>query len=91
MVSAPQKNPPVRDRIVTVNAMFCNAKGERRLFVNTNVCKNLTDNLNEQAYDDAGNPRKDNNVDHLLDALGYCIFRKFALSAAKTSVVRMRF
>lgn len=90
-VNAPSKNPPVKDRILTVNSMFCNAKDVRRLFINTDVCKNLTNNLNEQAYDDAGNPRKANNVDHLLDALGYVIHRKFGITAAKTTVMRMKF
>ena len=71
--------------------MFCNAKGIRRLFVNTSVCKHLTNNLNEQAYDDSGNPRKANNVDHMLDALGYVIHRKFGLTSAKTTVMRMKF
>lgn len=90
-VNAPTKNPPVKDRILTVNSMFCNAKGIRRLFVNTSVCKHLTNNLNEQAYDDSGNPRKANNVDHMLDALGYVIHRKFGLTSAKTTVMRMKF
>jgi len=90
-VNAPSKNPPVKDRILTVNSMFCNAKDIRRLFVNTTVCRNLTDNLNEQAYDESGNPRKTNNVDHLLDALGYVIHRKFGITAAKTTIMRMKF
>ena len=90
-VNAPMKNPPVRDRIVTVNTMFCNSKGERRLKINTNVCKNLVDNLNEQAYDENGNPRKTNNVDHMLDALGYVIHRKFAVSKPTGVTTRMRF
>ena len=90
-VNAPTKNPPVRDRIVTVNTMFCNAKGERKLKVNTDLCPNLVDNLNEQAYDDNGNPRKANNVDHQLDALGYVIHRRFGVSRASARVSRMSF
>lgn len=90
-INAPMKNPPVRDRIVTVNTLFCNSKGERRLKVNTNICKNLTDNLNEQAYDDNGNPRKSNNVDHMLDALGYVCHRKFAVARPTGVTTRMRF
>ena len=90
-VSAPTKNPPVRDRIVSVNAMFCNAQNVRRLFVNTDKCPTLTSNLNEQAYDENGNPRKANNVDHNLDALGYVIHRQYGISRAKASVTRMKF
>ena len=44
--------------------MFCNAQKVRRLFVNSDKCPTLTANLNEQAYDENGNPRKANNVDH---------------------------
>lgn len=90
-VSAPTKNPPVRDRIVSVNAMFCNAQKVRRLFVNSDKCPTLTSNLNEQAYDENGNPRKANNVDHSLDALGYVIHRQYGISRAKASVTRMKF
>lgn len=90
-VNAPLKNPPVRDRIVSVNTMFCNSKGERKLMINTEMCPVLTSNLNEQAYDDNGNPRKSNNVDHMPDALGYLVHRKFAVSksAAKVSTFRL--
>lgn len=85
-VNAPLKNPPVRDRIVTVNTMFCNSRGERKLKVNTIKCPNITSNLNEQAYDDNGNPKKANNVDHLPDALGYLIHRRYAISKPKGKV-----
>ena len=90
-INAPMKNPPVRDRIVSVNTLFCNSKGERRLLINTDECPVLTSNLNEQAYDDNGNPKKTNNVDHMPDALGYLVHRKFAVSrpASKISTFRL--
>jgi hypothetical protein len=31
-------NPPVKDRINSVNAMFCNGNGERRYKVNVTRC-----------------------------------------------------
>jgi len=89
-INAPAKNGAVKDRIIAVNTMFCNSVGARRLFINTNVCKELVDNLNEQAYDDNGNPRKSNNVDHLLDALGYLVYRKYGLSRASGKVKTFR-
>jgi PBSX family phage terminase large subunit len=89
-VSAAKKNPPVKDRILTANTMFCNSKGERKLFVNSSKCPNLVDNLNEQAYDDNGNPRKANNVDHLVDALGYVCFRLFGISRGASKVTRFK-
>ena len=89
-INAPLKNGAVKDRIIAVNTMFCNSIGSRRLFINTNVCKELVDNLNEQAYDDNGNPRKANNVDHMLDALGYLIVRKYGVNKATTKVKTFR-
>ena len=90
-VNAPLKNPPVKDRIMSTNALFCNMKEERRLFVNTAMCPKLTDALNEQAYDDSGNPRKANNVDHPNDAVSYLATRLFGLNAPRTKIRRMTF
>lgn len=90
-ISAAKKNPPVKDRILAVNTMFRNAKDVRRLYVNTDNCPDLCDNLNEQAYDDNGNPLKTNNVDHMLDALGYVVYRLFGISRGRSAVTRMRF
>ncbi len=90
-ISAPKKNPAVKDRILSVNTMFRNSKGQQKLFINTKNCKNLVDNLNEQAYDDKGNPMKANNVDHMLDALGYVVHRLFGINRGKSSVRRMSF
>jgi hypothetical protein len=89
-INAPAKNGAVKDRIIAVNTMFCNSIGTRRLFINTNVCKELVDNLNEQAYDDNGNPRKANNVDHMLDAIGYLVYRKYGLNKASSKVKTFR-
>lgn len=84
----PRKNPPIKDRILAVNTMFCNSLGERRLFINPNTCSNLVDNLNEQAYDEHGNPVKSHNVDHIIDALGYVIHKEFAINKPRTSITR---
>ena len=81
---------PIWDRIVSVNTAFCNSKNERKLYVNTSRCPTLTSNLNEQAYDDNGNPRKSNNVDHMLDALGYFVHRKFAVSMPVSKVAKFK-
>ena len=90
MVSAPKKNPPVRNRIVGVNTMLCNANGHRRLLINSNTCPTLMDNLLEQAYDKIGNPVKTNNVDHMIDALGYLCHRLFGVDRPSSKVSRFR-
>lgn len=89
-VKAPKKNPPVRQRVVTVNTMLCNARDERRLFINRRACPELSTNLAIQAYDDYGQPQKTHNVDHLPDALGYVVERRYGVSAPKAGVRRFR-
>ena len=89
-VNAPKKNPPVRNRIVSVNSMLCNAKGQRHLLINKHTCPGLIDDLLEQAYDKNGNPMKSNNVDHSLDALGYIVNRLYGVARATSRVSRFR-
>ncbi len=89
-VSAPKKNPPVRERVVTVNTLFLNAKGERSLFINVSRCPNLTEQLEKQVYDDNSVPVKDNNEDP-LDALGYLCNRAAGLARPTSAVTKMRF
>lgn len=79
-VLAPSRNPSIRDRVVSVNAMLCNAKGERRLLVNAEKCPKLVEDLEKQVYDDNGMPEKgdgENGHDHRPDALGYFIHAKY--------------
>ena len=79
IVSAPAGNPPVRDRVNSMNAMFCNARGERRYFVNDDKCPTYTENLEQQAYDESGEPDKKSGKDHTNDAGGYFIHRDYPL------------
>lgn len=73
-------NPSVRDRINSMNAMFCNAKGERRYYVNDYLCPNYSSCLEEQCYDDNGQPDKKNNIDHLPDGGGYFITKNYGIN-----------
>ncbi len=88
-INAPKKNPPVRERVVSVQAMFCNAEGERNLFVNQKKCPHLVEQLEFQAYDDNSVPIKDGSED-ILDALGYAINRLWGLAKPRAGVARMR-
>ena len=90
-VSAPKKNPPVRNRIVSMNSAFCNALGQRHLLINQRTCPNLSSNLLEQAYDKNGNPMKTNNVDHLPDALGYLAYKVMGVDRPRAVIARKRF
>ena len=72
-------NPPVKDRINSMNAMFLNSDGQRRYLVNTDKCKRYTECLEEQAWTDNGEPDKSSDNDHPNDAAGYFIVKEFPI------------
>jgi hypothetical protein len=72
-------NPAVGDRVNSMNAMFLNAKGERRYLVNTHLCPVYTECLEKQAKLPNGEPDKSGGVDHPLDAAGYFIYWHYPL------------
>lgn len=76
-------NPPVGDRVNSMNVMFHNALGERRYHVNTKTCPTYTKCLERQAWVD-GEPDKTNDLDHPLDAGGYFIHFNFPVQGKAT-------
>ena len=93
IVRVPSANPRIRARVVSVNSMLCNAKGQRRLKINPLGCPKLVEALEKQAYDANGMPDKTTGFDHPPDALGYFIHSRFpavASARAPTSVERPR-
>lgn len=85
-ISAPPANPPVRDRINAMNAAFCNAKGERFYRVNSEMCPTFVECLEQQVYDDNGQPDKKSDLDHAPDAAGYFIHRDYPLQRPVTKL-----
>lgn len=73
-------NPRVKDRVLSVNAMLCNGKEERRYFINEFYCPLYADALEQQAYDENGEPDKKKGTDHPNDAAGYFIHKKHAVA-----------
>lgn len=71
-------NPMVRDRVLAVNAMFLNGEGVRRLKVNTDKCPVTTQVLEQQAYNEHGEPSKDGTEDP-ADAFGYFVVHRFPI------------
>ena len=74
-IQVQRSNPFIRDRVLSLNTMILNAKGERQLFVHPS-CKLMIRGLEQQAYDQATQqPQKgDGGEDDLsgqMDALGY--------------------
>jgi hypothetical protein len=72
-------NPPVKDRINSMNAMFCNGNGERRYKVNVARCPVYTDSLEQQVWAANGEPDKSADNDHPNDAGGYFIVKQFPI------------
>jgi hypothetical protein len=73
VIKAPRKNPPVKDRINSVNAAFENALGENRLTI-YDKCRKLIECLEKQTYKgDTRQPDKHSGTDHMNDALGYLV------------------
>lgn len=70
-------NPPVKDRIISVNRMICDTTGRRRLFVSEARCPTFVECLEQQIYDPkTGQPDKKSGKDHMNDAGGYpVVFR----------------
>ncbi|NMZ09378.1 terminase [Pseudomonas proteolytica] len=83
MVMVNPSNPMVRDRVLAVNAMFLNIDHKRRYLVNTDNCPVTTQVLEQQAYDDHGQPNKDGTEDP-VDALGYFIVQRFPIAGSYT-------
>jgi hypothetical protein len=72
------RNPFVKDRVLSVNAMI-NNQGQRRYFVNAQYCPSLAESLEKQSYDKNGEPDKKSGFDHVVDATGYFIAYKYPL------------
>lgn len=78
-VIAPAANPPVKDRINSMNAMFSNAQGVRRYRVNADKCPTYADCLEQQVWAATGEPDKTQDNDHPNDAAGYFIHKEFPI------------
>lgn len=86
------KNPAERDRINSVNAMICNSKGARRVFVNPNRCKNLIRDCEQVSFKEGSvqiDKKKDLQLTHISDAAGYYIEKEFGLNKGRIAGLRI--
>ncbi len=86
IVCAPAANPPVKDRVNAMNAMFLNAEGRRRYLVNVEMCPTYADALEQQAWRSSGEPDKASGHDHPNDASGYFIHHDYPIVRPTTTV-----
>lgn len=78
-VKSPNRNPPVKDRIASVNSAFKSSNGQIKLYIN-NTTKRLIECVEKQTYKgDTRVPDKDSGYDHLVDALGYMTVYHFPI------------
>lgn len=77
-------NPPIKDRVTSSNAAFCNAQKIRKVFVDTVKCPVFAEALIQQAYDKNGLPEKGAlKNDDITDAGTYPISYHFPLRPNK--------
>lgn len=83
LVKVNQKNPAIKERVMSANAMFCNGFGERRYKINPDTCPVYVDALNHQVNDDDGLPVKDGKLDNITDAGTYPIVKLFPIKSCR--------
>ena len=69
-------NPPIRDRVNSVQRLFEDGRGNIRLKIHSSA-KKLIECLELQSYTEKGAPDKEAGYDHMVDALGYICWRLF--------------
>lgn len=88
----PLANPAERDRVNAVNGLICNSKGERRFFANPKKCPKLVSDLEQVAFKDGTtqiDDKKNLDLTHPSDAVGYQIEKEFSLNRWKTEGLKI--
>lgn len=85
-VHYPRKNPRIANRFSVTNSAFCNAEGNRRLYVHPR-CTHLIRDLTSRAYKPGSNEPDDyGDIGHISDAIGYACWKIFPLHVIRKSV-----
>lgn len=83
-VAVDPTNPAVRDRVLAMNRQF-----EQGYLVNVEECPTYAEGLEQQAYNDKGEPDKTGGFDHSNDAGGYFICQRYPIPARAVQRIRM--
>lgn len=78
-IEYPAKNPFLRDRFNSVNALTKNSKGKRRFFVNRGKCPELDRDLTRINHPYEDYKKKNPKRTHPSDAVGYVICRRYPI------------
>lgn len=79
MIQVNGSNPAVKDRVLSVDSMLLNAAGERRWKINTDACPTTTECIEQQTWAASGEPDKSTGHDHMNDANGYFIVKRWPI------------
>lgn len=71
-VRARHRHPAVKDRINAVNSLLCNARGERRLWINP-ACRSVIESMVKHQYREGTQTPEADQYSHMADALGYMV------------------
>jgi len=75
----PHNNPAVQDRLASCNAMFCNAAGQRRMFVDPRLI-HLKDDVKARHFRPSTTELQDTgDLGHITDAMGYAVHWLFPI------------
>ncbi len=77
IVKAHSKNPPVKSRVISTNKAFESGK----VFVNHKMCPTVASCLEQQSYNDNGEPDKKSGFDHQNDASTYVLAYEFPIKS----------
>jgi PBSX family phage terminase large subunit len=80
-------NPPVRDRILSVNKAFEN----KRFLVNDIRCPDVAESLERQVYGENGEPDKSSGYDHMCEAAGYLVHYEIPIKSMYGTASRISF
>lgn len=89
-VRVPSRNPFVKERVMAVNGLILNGAGDRNLLINTRNAPTVTECLEQQIYDENGEPDKKGGKDHMPDGLGYFLNFHWAINKPTTTVSGLR-
>lgn len=71
-VKAHSSHSPIRDRINSVNARLKTESGDVFLYIDPK-CKHTIEGLEKHIYREGTSQPEKNGLDHMMDALGYCV------------------
>ena len=84
-----KSNPNLADRFAATNALFRNAKGERRLLIHPR-CTHLIEDIQARAYKEGTRDPDDyGDIGHMTDAIGYPVHRLFPIKIERVQTPRI--